>query len=62
MRILNNKDIIYKNSTSFFWASKFLHKNILRKVINIYSFCRINDDLVDEGLTIEDSNEAAELL
>ena len=62
MRILNNKDIIYKNSTSFFWASKFLHKNILRKVINIYSFCRINDDLVDEGLIIEDSNEAAELL
>ena len=61
MGIVNNKDIIYQNSKSFFWASKFLPKGTLEKVINIYSFCRIQDDIVDEGLLIENSKEASEL-
>ena len=61
MGIVNNKDIIYQNSKSFFWASKFLPKGTLEKVINIYSFCRIQDDIVDEGLLIENSKEALEL-
>ena len=61
MGIVNNKDIIYQNSKSFFWASKFLPKGTLEKVINIYSFCRIQDDIVDEGLLIENSKEALKL-
>lgn len=61
MVIINNKYIIYKNSKSFFWASKFLPKKILEKVINIYAFCRLQDDLVDEGIKIEDSSEVEEL-
>ena len=61
MGIVNNKDIIYQNSKSFFWASKFLPKGTLEKVINIYSFCRIQDDIVDEGLLIENSKEALDL-
>ena len=61
MGIVNNKDIIYQNSKSFFWASKFLPKGTIEKVINIYSFCRIQDDIVDEGLLIENSKEALEL-
>lgn len=61
MGIINNKHIIYKNSKSFYWASKFLPKKILKKVINIYAFCRLQDDLVDEGIKIEGSNEVEEL-
>ena len=61
MGIINNKDIIYKNSKTFFWASKFLPKKILSKVINIYSFCRIHDDIVDEGMLINNSQESLQL-
>ena len=61
MGIINNTQIIYENSKSFYWASKFLPKKILKKVINIYAFCRLQDDLVDEGIKIEDSSEVEEL-
>jgi phytoene synthase len=61
MGIINNKDIIYKNSKTFFWASQFLPKKILSKVINIYSFCRIHDDIVDEGMLINNSQESLQL-
>ena len=61
MGIINNTHIIYENSKSFYWASKFLPKKILKKVINIYAFCRLQDDLVDEGIKIEDSSEVEEL-
>ena len=50
MGLIDNKEIIYKSSKSFFWASRFLSSEVLQKVINIYSFCRIHDDLVDENL------------
>ena len=65
MGIINNKNIIYNNSKTFFWASIFLPKNILNKVINIYSFCRIHDDIVDEGLSegsIEETKELEEIV
>lgn len=61
MGIINNTQIIYENSKSFYWASKFLPKKILKKVINIYAFCRLQDDLVDEGIKIKDSSELKEL-
>jgi len=61
MGIINNTQIIYENSKSFYWASKFLPKKILKKVINIYAFCRLQDDLVEEGIKIEDSSELEEL-
>lgn len=57
MEIIDNKKIIYNNSKSFFWASYFLPKNVLNKVINIYSFCRLQDDIVDEGFSSFDKNE-----
>ncbi len=62
MGIVNNKYILYKYSKSFFWASNFLPKYKLRKVINIYSFCRIRDDIVDEGLILENLKEYKNLL
>jgi len=65
MGIINNKNIIYNNSKTFFWASIFLPKNTLKKVINIYSFCRIHDDIVDEGLSegsIEETKELEEIV
>ena len=61
MGIINNKNIIYNNSKTFFWASIFLPKSVLNKVINIYSFCRTYDDIVDEGLPITSSQDAKKL-
>ena len=61
MGIINNKAIIYNNSKSFFWASRFLSRDVLKKVINIYTFCRLHDDLVDEGVGIGSENEINEL-
>ena len=61
MGLIDNKTIIYNNSKSFFWASIFLSRNILRKVINIYTFCRLQDDLVDEGVSLGSENEINEL-
>ncbi len=61
MGIINNKNIIYNNSKTFFWASIFLPKNILNKVINIYSFCRTYDDIVDEGFPITNLQDAKKL-
>jgi phytoene synthase len=61
MGLINNKEIIYKNSKSFFWASKFLSSDILKKVVNIYTFCRLHDDLVDEGVSLGTAKEIEEL-
>ena len=61
MGIINNKAIIYNNSKSFFLASRFLSRNILKKVINIYTFCRLHDNLVDEGVSLGSKNEINEL-
>ena len=57
MGLIDNNEIIYKSSKSFFWASKFLSEEILQRVINIYSFCRIHDDLVDENIEATDKKE-----
>ena len=57
MGLIDNNEIIYKSSKSFFWASKFLSEEILQRVINIYSFCRIHDDLVDENIQATDKKE-----
>ena len=61
MGLIDNNEIIYKSSKSFFWASKFLSEEILQKVINIYSFCRIHDDLVDENIEATDKKEIEQL-
>ena len=61
MEIIDNKSIIYNNSKSFFWASYFLPKNIFNKSYVIYSFCRLQDDIVDEDFTSFDKTEAEEL-
>ena len=57
MGLIDNKEIIYKSSKSFFWASRFLSSDTLQKVINIYSFCRIHDDIVDENLEFSNAEK-----
>ena len=34
---------------SFFWAGKFLKKEIFDDCATLYAFCRVADDLVDEN-------------
>jgi len=61
MDIINNKKIISQHSKSFFWASRFLPRDVLGKVINIYSYCRLHDDIVDEGKEITESEKMQDL-
>jgi len=61
MDIINNKKIISQHSKSFFWASRFLPRDVLEKVINIYSYCRLHDDIVDEGKEITESEKMQDL-
>jgi phytoene synthase len=42
----NNK-IIRKHGKTFYWASKFLDKNLLIPIYSIYEMCREIDDIVD---------------
>ena len=43
----SNKNILKKNSKTFYIASFFLPKNIKKKVLSVYAFCRLYDDNVD---------------
>ncbi len=61
MDIINNKKIISQHSKSFFWASRFLPRDVLGKVINIYSYCRLHDDIVDEGKELTESEKMQDL-
>jgi len=38
-----------KNGKSFHWAGKFLKKECINRAAELYSFCRILDDIADSG-------------
>ena len=37
-----------KHGKTFYWASRFLEKEIANRFYAVYQFCRNIDDLVDE--------------
>lgn len=43
------KAIVEQSSSSFFIAMKLLPKRQKRAIYSVYSFCRVIDDIVDEG-------------
>ena len=43
------KLILKKNGRSFFWASKFLPSLYVDRASELYKFCRILDDIADNG-------------
>ena len=43
----NDKIVLKKNGKSFHWASKFLNKECINRAAQLYSFCRILDDIAD---------------
>ena len=45
----NAKSVLKKNGKSFHWAGKFLPKECIDKAAELYSFCRILDDIADNG-------------
>ena len=47
MALVKNISLIKKNSKTFYLASAFLPHNIKRKVLEVYAFCRLYDDIVD---------------
>ena len=47
MALVENTSLIKKNSKTFYLASAFLPHNIKRKVLEVYTFCRLYDDIVD---------------
>ncbi len=45
----DNKIVLKKNGKSFHWAGKFLNKECINRAAELYSFCRILDDIADSG-------------
>ncbi len=43
----DNKIVLKKNGKSFHWAGKFLNKECINRAAELYSFCRILDDIAD---------------
>ena len=53
---MNN--LLKKHAKSFYWASFFLSKIVIKKSTILYNFCRTLDDIADEnnGLKIKKEN------
>jgi len=47
MALVKNIALIKHNSKTFYLASAFLPYNIKKKVLEVYAFCRLYDDIVD---------------
>ena len=45
----NAKSVLKTNGKSFHWAGKFLPKECINRAAELYSFCRILDDIADNG-------------
>ncbi len=45
----NAKSVLKKNGKSFYWAGKFLPKECINRAAELYNFCRILDDIADNG-------------
>jgi len=43
----NHLEILRQNGKSFYWAGKLLPKKYLIKCAELYSFCRLLDDIAD---------------
>lgn len=56
MAVVKNTSIIRKNSKTFYLASEFLPHNIKKKVLEVYAFCRLYDDIVDLKLANNTDN------
>ena len=50
MALVKNISIIKNNSKTFYLASAFLPNDIKNKVLEVYAFCRLYDDIVDLNL------------
>ena len=45
----DDKIVLKKHGKSFHWAGKFLNKECINRAAELYSFCRILDDIADSG-------------
>ena len=45
----DDKIVLKNNGKSFHWAGKFLNKECINRAAELYSFCRILDDIADSG-------------
>jgi len=43
----NHLEILRQNGKSFYWAGKLLPKKYLIRCAELYSFCRLLDDIAD---------------
>ena len=46
-------NLLKKHAKSFYWASFFLSREVLKKSVILYNFCRTLDDIVDEHNVLE---------
>ena len=45
----HDKLVLKKNGKSFYWAGRFLSKESINRAAELYRFCRILDDIADNG-------------
>ena len=43
------KNLLKKHARSFYWASFFLPKIVIKQSTSLYNFCRTMDDIADES-------------
>ena len=48
-----NNNLLEKHARSFYWASFFLSREIFKKCLALYNFCRTLDDIADEFNRLE---------
>ena len=50
-------NLLKKHAKSFYWASFFLSREVLKKSVILYNFCRTLDDIVDDDKNLEKKRE-----
>ena len=53
INFLMETNLLKKHAKSFYWASFFLSREVLKKSVILYNFCRTLDDIVDEHNVLE---------
>jgi len=58
----NYLEILKKNGKSFYWAGQLLPKKYLIRCAELYSFCRLLDDIADSKIKVENLSKLKNIL
>ena len=58
----NYLEILKKNGKSFYWAGQLLPKKYLIRCAELYSFCRLLDDIADSKIKADNLSKLKNIL